>query len=160
MIYLASYWGRVPATAARYSIARWQPREVPPLPELRFLAPERADGSPIGGLGPRTYLKEYASALCARAEAVSRWLLGLDPGQELALLCWCNPERQVKHRERGLLCHSVLVGWLIEAARPDLEVAYLDGRDRPVWTEADRAAFLRRVLPVVDRCRASARASV
>jgi len=151
MIYFASFWFRnLPPGVQRFSVARWQPRELrPPLPELSFLAPVRKDGGAIVHVPPEQYLDEYAGALRARGRDVAEWLKELDPAADMALLCWCNKQRQPKP---GLLCHTILLGWLVEAARPDVRVAYLDGRDDPVWGAGDRQRFLRKVAPVLELC--------
>lgn len=151
-MYLASFFGRsVPPAVPRFSAARWQPRERKRLPKMAFLAPARADGTPITGMLPRAYLRDYAWALRSRAGEIARWLDGLSPERDLALLCWCCPERQRTHR--GLLCHTIPIGWLVEAVRPDVPVAYLDGRDRPVWGAKQKKEFLRRVLPAIEAAR-------
>lgn len=151
MLYLASFWsGALPPNVPRFSVARWQPRELrPPLPELSFLAPVRKDGGAIVHVPPEQYLDEYAGALRTRERDVAEWLKGLDPAVDMALLCWCNKRRQPRP---GLLCHTILLGWLVEAARGDVRVAYLDGRDDPVWTADERQRFLRKVAPVLELC--------
>ncbi len=152
MLYLASFFsGSVRAGVPCYSAARWQPRERKRLPRLAFLAPVRADGTAIAGLVPREYLREYAVVLCARAGELVSWLAGLSSRRDLALLCWCCPERQ--RGRRGLMCHTVAIGWLVEALRPDVPVAYLDGREDPVWGPEERAEFLRSVVPVLEASR-------
>jgi len=31
------------------------------------------------------------------------------------------------------MCHTLLIGYLIQERRPDIEVVFADGRDKPVW---------------------------
>ena len=152
MLCLASFFSdSVPAGVPCYSAARWQPREKRRFPKLAFLAPVRADGTAIAGLSSGEYLREYGQALCARAGELVSWLERLSPAQDLALLCWCRPQRQRSHC--GLMCHTIAIGWLVEAVRPDVPVVYLDGREGPVWGPDERESFLRHVVPVLEAAR-------
>lgn len=40
-------------------------------------------------------------------------------------------ERQARFPK--LMCHTLLIGYLIQERRPDIEVVFADGRDKPVW---------------------------
>lgn len=120
---------------ALLSIARWQPRHGPRYRTLRFLAPFRADGTPIQMMPPEEYRAQYLQHVLfgPGRERINRWLEGLDPEEDVTLLCWCNKERQAGYPR--LFCHSILVGYLIRLRRPDVEVVFADGRERPVWEE-------------------------
>lgn len=134
MVYLQSFFSK--PRAKPYSVARWQPRGYN-YPELRVFAPLLTDGQPIRKVPPDVYLELYAEALASRWGEVKKavsWLRNADA----ALCCWCNPQRQ-KGYER-LFCHTILIGFLLEEA--GVTVAYLDGRERPVWGENDRTRFL------------------
>ncbi|SMB96816.1 hypothetical protein SAMN00808754_1668 [Thermanaeromonas toyohensis ToBE] len=135
MVYLQSFFSEPRATP--YSVARWQPRGYR-YPELRVLAPLLPDGRPIKRVSPDKYLDLYAGALASRWQDVKKtvsWLKKVDA----ALCCWCNPERQKGYEK--LFCHTILIGFLLEEA--GVPVVYLDGREKPVWDEADRARFLK-----------------
>lgn len=120
------------ARGDRFSVARWQPKGCR-YPSLGFLAPFRTDGTPIKMMPPEDYRREYLQHVFfgPNRERISRWLDRLDPKKDVSLLCWCTKERQKGHPK--LLCHNILIGFLIRERRPDIEVVFADGRENPVW---------------------------
>ena len=121
------------ARGMRLSIARWQPRGGPRYPTLWFLAPFREDRTPIKMMPPEEYRSQYLQHVLfgPNREQINRWLARLDKDEDITLLCWCNEERQKYYPK--LFCHSILVGYLIQERRPDIEVVFADGREKPVW---------------------------
>lgn len=104
------------------SIARWQPKDSN-LPELKMWAPFRADGTPIywKQISPEQFKDEYMKAIGSRFyEQIQPWMKQLKASDELTLVCWCSTENG------RMFCHAELVGQIIESARPDIEVVYLD----------------------------------
>ena len=144
-IYLGSFWAELPEGTARFSVARWNPRELK-LPVLRNLAPVTQSGRPIDKrLGAAEYLKQYALALVSRQQKIIQDLSHIT-GDSVGLLCW---ERMYSNRPPGLMCHTILLGWLLQE-KPwlvggEVEVVFLEGRQYPVWTGEDRQTFLQSV---------------
>lgn len=121
------------ARGDRFSVARWQPKRNQ-YPALWKLAPRRADGTDIKNLPPDEYRREYIKHVLfgPHREWINRWLDRLKPDRDITLLCWCNPKRQEGYPR--LFCHSILIGYLIRERRPDIEVVFADGREKPVWS--------------------------
>lgn len=115
-----------------FSVARWQPKGNR-FPTLWFLAPFREDRTPIKMMPPDEYRREYITHVLfgPNRERINRWMDRLKPDEDISLLCWCNKERQQRYPR--LFCHSILVGYLLRERRPDIEVVFADGRERPVW---------------------------
>ena len=122
------------ARGARYSTARWQPRGCS-YPTLWFFAPFREDGSPIKMMPPEEYRLEYIKHVLfgPRRDQINRWLARLRADEDVTLMCWCNAGRQRGYPK--LMCHTILIGYLIRLRRPDVEVVFADGRENPVWDD-------------------------
>ena len=123
-----------------FSVARWQSKATS-YPELKFLTPVDAQGTPIHTDGSfsaeaiEKYRTDFFLGLAARKEKVLEWLSTLDDSQHIALACWCCPQ-QAKGRvwfERigAFPCHTVLIGQLIRKKRPGIQVGL----------DADRQAY-------------------
>lgn len=122
------------ARGLRYSVARWQPRGDH-CATLWYFAPFRDDGTPIVMMPPEEYRKEYLKhvLLGPPRDRINRFLDRLGPEEDITLMCWCNAERQKGYPK--LMCHTILIGHLIRLRRPDVEVVFADGREKPVWDE-------------------------
>jgi len=116
-----------------FSVARWQPRGGKRYRTLWFFAPFTKEGEPIKMKPPEEYRREYIEHVLfgPQRDRINRWLDRLDPDEDITLLCWCNKERQQHYPK--LFCHSILIGYLIRERRPDIEVIFTDGREKPVW---------------------------
>lgn len=116
-----------------FSVARWQPKGKKRFRTLWFLAPFTKDREPIKMMPPDDYRKLYIQHVFfgPQRERINRWIDHLDPKKDITLMCWCNHERQARFPR--LFCHTILIGYLIRERRPDIEVVFADGREKPVW---------------------------
>jgi len=115
-----------------YSIARNQPAGFS-YPELPFLAAIDIRGQKIHLRGVedpinsyRKTLFEYYDTVC---DDITRWMVDLKPEDIDILCCWCPYSEATRNQIRIysiFVCHSGLVGQLINEFRPDIEV-YMDG---------------------------------
>jgi hypothetical protein len=82
---------------------------------------------------PEEYRLEYIKHVLfgPNKDRINQFLARLRPDEDITLLCWCNFERQRAYPK--LMCHTILIGYLIQERRPDIEVLFLDGREHPVW---------------------------
>ena len=139
MIALCSYW-TVPEGFRTVSVARNMPSGVS-MPELRFLAPLSELGLKVSmtsaGGSPKAYSDAYFAGLRSRRREVEAWLAGLDPGEDLALCCWCNAgfgKAKEQIAEHGtFVCHTMLIGKLVRKYRRDVRVE--PDQDRWVYSE-------------------------
>lgn len=129
MIYLTSFFG--PGEGPRISIVRWAPKGFTGDREtLAWLGARDRFGHPLRHLEPGVFMRRYYEYLETQVEKLLAWLESLDDSDK-CLCCWCTPERQPCHPT--LYCHRILVGYVIEEARPDLPLAYVGGAENPVW---------------------------
>lgn len=104
------------------SIARWEPAGFD-FPVLLMWAPFREDGTPIywKSMTPERYKAEYMKAIGSRFyDQIQPWLKQLKATESMTLTCWCST------KNGRTFCHGQLVGQIIESARPDIEVVYVD----------------------------------
>jgi len=113
---------------AKFSICRFQPAGFD-YPELRFLAAEDANGHRIrlqdaGDLD--RFVELYRQGIANRWREVKAWLDSLKPdAKPTLLLCWCPFSEQTRASVKAsdsFLCHSGLVGKLINMHRPDVRL--------------------------------------
>lgn len=133
MIYLQSFFTK--PKGIPNSAARWQPKGFNH-PTIKFLVPIRKNGSPIKNLPPNKYMVEYCKhVLKPNIKIIKQWtktlLEGQKQGLDLTICCWCSSRRQ------KLLCHTILIGYILEYLEPELQISYLDGRENPVWTKEE-----------------------
>ncbi len=147
-IILTSFHRARKMSGDKYSICRFQPSGSK-LPELRFLAAEDASGCKLlipSRLEADQFAAAYRQALLSRWELVRGWLDAINPQNgPILLLCWCPFSEATKAEMRAgetFLCHSGLIGKLINHYRPDVQVcldedreAWLDVRWRPMTYE-------------------------
>ena len=140
-----------------YSVARWRPAwtHAQEWSDLPFLAAADRSGAPIrlrDHAAPISgYCATYGAALAVRWAEVGPWLASLDHGAHAVLACWC-PYSSAGRRQIAafgtFFCHTVLIGELIRAARPDVPVRPdKDRRERgwacaEPWWRADLAALV------------------
>lgn len=120
----------------QWSIARWQPRNMGrKWPELPLLAARDVLGNPLRHLEPGISRRLYEERLNLPPveyllKQLVREYFSL-VGEDFALLCWCNPDRQKKYPK--LYCHRILVGYKLEKMFPWLQIDYRDGAENPIW---------------------------
>lgn len=115
---------------AKYSVARWQPKEYH---FMRFPVAVQPvwKGKPMVHLHPDEFRVLYETILGEHTDELKAWFNSRNPADEIVLLCWCYPERQPKYDK--LYCHRILLGYWIEKNFPLIEVVYADGADNPIW---------------------------
>jgi len=115
MIILASINNRAIWRGTAYRTTIGSKGVMGQLPYLAFLAPtwEMVLGHKSGRLSDEQYVAAYRKLLKERWEEVETWLLGLQPGEDITLLCYC-PE--------GKFCHRQLIYKMLRYHRPDIEV--------------------------------------
>jgi len=143
LIYLQSFFTK-PKGQLVYSVARWQPNGFS-YKTLKVLVPYRKDGSAIKDLLPDEYLVEYLKALKHRYKEVKKLFKLMGNEVDYTLCCWCNPKGQKGYEK--LFCHTIIIGYLAEHEF-NMDVKYLDGRDKPVW---DKKQFLRVFNEIFER---------
>lgn len=124
----------------KFSICRFQPTGFK-LPELRFLAAEDKDGQkllPPTAAEADLFAAQYRQAIVSRWGEVRNWLDGIDGRNgPVCLVCWCPFSEGTRTAVRAgeqFLCHSGLIGKLINRYRQDVRL--LLDEDRDVWLDA------------------------
>jgi len=130
MIWLGSFWTRLPSKPAVVSIARWSPQWFKG-PTLFELAPVFADGTPFGKVGDkRRWIELYQAALSERGRlrAARRRVDGLlAEHADILLACWCKTGRFRRDDSySGNFCHRLLAGRLLSRLGYAAEVVDLD----------------------------------
>lgn len=81
-------------------------------------------------------MKEYCKKLKRNWSLIEKMINNLkNENREFTLCCWCNKQRQKQFDK--LFCHTILIGYLIECFAPEVNVVYLDGRNKPVWSKQE-----------------------
>jgi hypothetical protein len=128
--------------AEAYSVARWQPKGIRPLPELRPLAAEDKHGERMLLRNYENPVTGYADALreayAARWKPIKAWLDELD-NRVIYLCCWCPHSKQTRlqiEKFGTFCCHNGLIGKMVEKHRPDIAVVMDKARENflhPEW---------------------------
>lgn len=139
-IILTSFHRSKKMEGQKFSICRFQPSGIM-YPELRFLAAEDDNGQklPLPGKDEADrFAAQYKKAIVSRWGQVREWLDGISSeGGPVILLCWCpfsEGTRDLVKAGESFLCHSGLVGKLVNKYRPDVRLC-LD-EDREAWLDA------------------------
>jgi len=118
-----------------FSVSRWQPLKYH-YDELDFLGAFDIEGNRLRL--KNSSISEYKHKLfeyyISRRQEVNEWLLSLDNDKHIMLCCWCPDSTATKKQIKkygSFVCHTGLIGKLINKFRPDIEI--LLDNDRHKW---------------------------
>jgi len=109
-----------------YSVSRFNPSGYP-YERLEFLSAYDVNGNRLRlkGSSPEQYRHEWLKYIVKNKEIVFNWLDNLDNNVHILLCCWCPYSQSIKKQIKNygsFVCHTGLIGNLINKYRPDIEL--------------------------------------
>jgi hypothetical protein len=135
-IILSSYHYAKKINHDKFSVARNKPFWCT-YPDLQFLGAFDSNNNPllIDSFGPSRILKfedELRKYYVKKWDEINKWLESLKFDDQIALCCWCPHSKTSKQQlkdHNSFLCHTLLIGKMINRHRPDLIVQCDDERE-------------------------------
>lgn len=109
-----------------YSVSRWQPKGYFYETLIELAAYDihgnrlHLKGSSLDG-----YKDEWLAYIRSNITWLNKWLTSLDPYDNILLSCWCphsNATRRQMKQYKTFVCHTGLIGRVINKFRPDMPV--------------------------------------
>ena len=116
--------------ANTYSVARFQPKHFDYI-QLHFLSAKDVNGNRLRLTGEnkfQTYKSKLLEYYKTQKSDIHNWLKSLRNDDKDLICCWCPYSNTTKNQMNvfgTFVCHTGIVGQLINVARPDIDV-YMD----------------------------------
>lgn len=135
-VLLSSYHYAKKIDSDKFSVARNKPFWCT-YPDLQFLAAYDSNYNPLtlDSYSPSQIVKfedELRKFYVKKWDVISEWLESLKSDCKITLCCWCPHSKSSKQQLKdynGFICHTLLIGKMINRHRPDLIVQCDDARE-------------------------------
>ena len=122
-----------------FSVSRWQPLKYH-YDELDFFGAFDIHGEKLRlkGSSISKYKHKLFMYFVTRRQDINDWLISLDNDRHIMLCCWCpdsTTTRQQIRKYGNFVCHTGLIGKVINRFRPDIDL--LLDKDRHKWLIED-----------------------